>query len=136
MAAEAAIQKLVSLLSKDETIRPGDPSYEEESKTWSAGKNLHPKLIVRPASIESLSTVVKHLSQSSLKFDVRESGVGSSSSEDVVILTRAFNDFEFDRENELVTLGAGALWSEYYEQMEKVAPEYTGNMDIIHSWTL
>ena len=38
----------------------------------------------------------------------------------------AFDDFEFDRENEIVTLGAGQTWEEYYKKMEAIAPDYAG----------
>lgn len=54
------------------------------------------------------------------------SGAGSSSAKDVLISTRALTDFEFDRESEVVIIGAGCLWSEYYDKMQNVAPEYSG----------
>lgn len=42
-----------------------------------------------------------------------------------MVSVRNFKDFEFDRENEVLTIGAGSLWSEYYEQMKATAPEYS-----------
>lgn len=42
-----------------------------------------------------------------------------------MVSVRNFKEFEFDRENEVLTIGAGSLWSEYYEQMKAVAPEYS-----------
>lgn len=54
------------------------------------------------------------------------SGAGSSSAKGVLVSTRALREFEFDRENEVVTIGAGCIWSEYYEKMSQEAPEYSG----------
>jgi FAD/FMN-containing dehydrogenase len=54
------------------------------------------------------------------------SGAGNASAKDVIISTRAFSDFEFDREAQVVTIGAGSIWQEYYEKMRDTAPEYSG----------
>ena len=43
-----------------------------------------------------------------------------------MISMTAFDHFDFDRENEVVTVGAGQTWEEYYKKMEEVAPEYNG----------
>lgn len=40
--------------------------------------------------------------------------------------TRGFTDFAYDSENEILTIGAGSLWSEYHEKMKKEAPGYAG----------
>lgn len=53
-------------------------------------------------------------------------GAGDASAKEVIVSTRAFTDFKFDHENEILIIGAGSLWSEYHEQMRKVAPEYAG----------
>lgn len=37
-----------------------------------------------------------------------------------------FDEFAFDQENEVVTVGAGQTWEEYYEKMEKAASDYAG----------
>ena len=115
-----------SLLSPEEVIEPSSPSYRSESITWAAQKNLHPRLVIRPTTVESLSTALAYLSKSSLEFGVRSQGFGSSSAKDVLISLTAFDRFEFDRENEVVTVGAGQTWEEYYKKMEEVAPEYNG----------
>ena len=39
-----------------------------------------------------------------------------------------FDHFEFDRQNELVTVGAGQTWEEYYKKMEELAPDYSGTL--------
>ena len=38
----------------------------------------------------------------------------------------AFDGFESDRENEVVTVGAGQICEEYHKKMEGVAPDYAG----------
>ncbi|EXJ89643.1 hypothetical protein A1O3_02710 [Capronia epimyces CBS 606.96] len=122
------LTQLKTLVGEAELVTPADEAYEAESRTWSSGKNKSPKLVVRPQTIESLAKVVKFLGgeeSSSLEFDVHNSGAGSASAKDVLVSTRAFRDFDFDRENEVLTIGAGSLWGEYYEQMRKVAPEYS-----------
>ena len=115
-----------SLLSPEEIIEPSSPSYQSESSTWAAQKNLHPRLVIRPTTVESLSSALAYLSKSSLDFGVRSQGFGSSSAKDVLISMTRFDGFEFDRENEEVTVGAGQTWEEYYKKMEQVAPEYNG----------
>ena len=115
-----------SLLSSEEIIEPSSPSYRSESIPWAAQKDLHPRLVIRPTTVESLSTALAYLSQSSLDFGVRSQGFGSSSAKDVLISMTAFDRFEFDRENKVVTVGAGQTWEEYYKKMEEVAPEYNG----------
>lgn len=42
----------------------------------------------------------------------------------------AFDHFEFDRQNELVIVGAGQTWGEYYKKMEEVAPDYSGTLTL------
>ena len=115
-----------SLLSPEEVIEPSSPSYRSESIPWAAQKDLHPRLVIRPTTVESLSTALAFLSKSSLEFGVRSQGFGSSSAKDVLISMTAFDRFEFDRENKVVTVGAGQTWEEYYKKMEEVAPEYNG----------
>lgn len=125
MAADPLLH-IKSLLSPEEIIEPSSPSYLSESNTWAAQKNLHPRLVIRPATVESLSTALTYLSKSSLEFGVRSQGFGSSSAKDVLISMTKFDRFEFDREKEDVIVGAGQTWEEYYKKMEQVAPEYNG----------
>jgi FAD/FMN-containing dehydrogenase len=121
-----------SLLAKDEIITPGSPLYETESSVMAVQKQRSPKFIIRPTSVESLQRVLPHLASADLDFAVRSQGYGSSSAKDVVLSMSAFEEFEFDGENEIVTLGAGQPWSSYYENMERVAPNYTG---LIQFWS-
>jgi len=75
-----------------------------------------------------LSHILAYLSKTSLDFAVRSQGFGSSSAKDVLISMTAFNGFEFDRENKVVTVGAGQTWESYYIKMEEMAPEYAGTV--------
>ncbi|GIZ44771.1 hypothetical protein CKM354_000796000 [Cercospora kikuchii] len=119
------IEQLCKLLTSPEIITTDSPLYEAESKTWSVGKNLHPKLVIRPDSVQSLARAIKFLAVSSLDFAVRNSGAGDASAKDVLVSTRALTSFEFDRNTEVVALGAGHIWSEYYDKMREADPEYS-----------
>lgn len=119
------ISHIKSLVNADEAITPTSPNYAEESSVWSASKNKHPALIVRPKSVESLAKVVKALSTTDLEIGIRSEGFGSGSSKDVLISMTGFDHFDFDREKEIVTLGTGQTWQDYYKKMEKVDPDYT-----------
>lgn len=120
------LARIKTLLKAEEIIEPSSPSYHSESLTWAAQKNLHPRLVVRPTTSSALSKTLAYLSQTPLDFAVRSQGFGSSSAKDVLISMTAFDGFEFDRENEVVTVGAGQAWEEYYKKMERVAPDYAG----------
>ena len=125
MAADALLH-VKTLLNPEEIIEPSSPSYHSESLTWAAQKNLHPRLVLRPTTSESLGSILAYLSKTSLDVAVRSQGFGSSSAKDVLISMTAFEGFEFDREKEVVTVGAGQTWEEYYKKMEAVAPDYAG----------
>ena len=117
---------LKTLLSASEIIEPSSPSHRTESLPWAAQKDLHPRLVVRPTTLESLGVILAYLSQTPLDFAIRSQGFGSSSAKDVLISMTAFDGFEFDQENEVVTVGAGQTWEDYYKKMETVAPDYAG----------
>ncbi len=114
----------VTLLPSSEIILPSSDLYLAETSTWAAQRNLHPRLIVQPSSTQSLSEIVAHLATTDLDFAIRGSGYGSASAKDVLISMTSFDDFDFDRESEVLTIGAGLLWREYYDRMENVAPDY------------
>jgi FAD/FMN-containing dehydrogenase len=117
---------LLSLVSDSEIIHPSSDLYIAETSTWAAQKNLHPRLVLRPSSTECLSKVIEYLSTTDLDMTIRGSGYGSASAKDVLVSMAAFDDFEFDKEDEILTIGAGQLWRDYYEKMERVAPDYHG----------
>ena len=123
-----------ALLDANEIIEPSSPSYRTESLTWAAQKDLHPRLVVRPRTLSSLVKTIVFLSQTRLDFAVRSQGFGSSSAKDVLISMTGFDSFHFDRDNEVVTIGAGQTWEEYYKKMENVAPEYAGSFTVPKRW--
>lgn len=126
MAAKQ-IEHLKSLLSQDEIITSTSENFREESLPWGLQKDLKPTLVIRPATIGSLSKAIAHLSKTNLDFGVRSQGYGSASAKDVLISLTAFDQFELDKENNVLTLGAGQSWGEYYKKMEEAAPDLTGN---------
>ncbi|KPI38969.1 uncharacterized protein AB675_4445 [Cyphellophora attinorum] len=116
---------LATLVSPDEYLTPekSESEYAAESKTWSAARNEHPAVVIRPQTIETLSSVIKYLHDTNLDYKVRSRGFGSASARDVVISMTAFDEFEWDAATQTVTLGAGANWGKYYVEMEKAAPK-------------
>jgi FAD/FMN-containing dehydrogenase len=117
-----------SLLSADEIIESSSPNYYKETQVWSAHKNLHPKLVVRPKTIESLSSILKTLNETDIEFAVRGGGCGSASTHGVLISMSAFDSFEFNKEDETVTIGAGQLWRDVDRKVEEHAPGYSGKL--------
>lgn len=122
--ASDPLAQLSSLVSPSEIISPLSPEYTNNTQPWSYHHDQHPSLVLRPTSLDSLSKIVAFLGKSHIDFKVRSQGYGNASAKDVLISLTAFDQFEWDGQNKLVTLGPGAPWSKYYEQMEKVAPDY------------
>jgi FAD/FMN-containing dehydrogenase len=121
-----ALDHLTTLVSAAEIISPTSDQYLSKTSTWAAQKNKHPSLVIQPTSTKSLSKIIAYLSTTDLDIGVRSSGYGSASARDVLISMSAFDEFEFDKDKEILTIGAGQLWRDYYEKMEKVAPGYQG----------
>lgn len=122
MASE--LQLVRDALAADEILAPGDPEYGRQSQTWAAQRDLHPRLVARPKAIDSLSKLLGTLNETSLKVSVRSQGFGNGTAEDVLISMTAFDSFEYDLENETVTIGAGQPWATVDEKMEKYCPGY------------
>ena len=120
------LSELKALLATDEVIEPHSPDFVHHSRPFATQKDLKPVLVVRPRTLDSLSKAVKYLGSSSLDFKVRSAGFGSASAKDVILSMSAFDQFDFDRENETLVLGVGQTWEDYYTKMEKTAPEYSG----------
>ena len=120
------MEQIRAVLNVDEIISPSSPTYAKESQVWSAHKNLHPQLVARPKTIESLSKLLKTLNDTDIEFDVRCGGCGSASSPGVLISMSAFDHFEFNKEEETVTVGAGQLWRHVDAKVEEFAPGYSG----------
>lgn len=120
------MEAITKLLSKEEIILPGSSLYEDECKTWDAHKNLHPQVIARPGSLESLSRLIVFLCNSELDFTIRSSGTGSASARDVLVSMAAFDGFEWDASSETITIGTGQTWGEVDRKMEEADPDYAG----------
>ena len=125
---EPRLEPLLAQLLDSEIIRPSSSLYAAETSTWAAQKNQHPQVVLRPSSTQSLAKILAHVSSTDLDISIRGSGNGSASAKDVLVSMAAFDEFDFDKESEILTLGAGQLWRDYYEKMEKVAPEYHGKI--------
>jgi FAD/FMN-containing dehydrogenase len=120
------IQDVADLLSPEEVITPSSPSYVELTRTWAAQKNLNPLLVAQPKNLKALSSLIAFLGKSELDFTIRCAGMGSASAKDVLVSMSAFDGFEFDRQSETITIGAGQAWAEVDAKMERFAPGYAG----------
>ncbi|GKZ57719.1 hypothetical protein AnigIFM49718_003053 [Aspergillus niger] len=122
--AEDQFSILESLLRPDEIIRPTSPTYHSSIQTWAAQKQLKPRIVLRPTSIDSLSKTITHLYSTNLDFAIYGHGFMSASAKDVLVNMSAFDGFHFDRHSELATIGAGQTWSDVYRKLGDVAPNY------------
>jgi FAD/FMN-containing dehydrogenase len=118
------IQEVADLLSAEEVIAPSAPSYVELTRTWAAQKNLGPQLVAQPRNLKSLSRLIAILGTSELDFAIRCAGMGSASAKDVLVSMSAFDGFEFDRQSEIINIGAGQVWAEVDTKIERFAPGY------------
>jgi FAD/FMN-containing dehydrogenase len=125
---------ILAVLTPDEIIKPSHPAYAKESQVWSAHKFLHPQIVARPKTIETLSKLLQALNDSDVEFNVRSGGCGNASSKNVLISMTAFDGFEFHPEEgkgkEYVVVGAGQLWRDVDRKVEEFARGYSG------MWTL
>lgn len=119
------ISELTQLIDPSEIIPKKSPSYISNAQPFSVEKDKHPRLVVRPATVESLARLVANLNKTNLEYTVRSQGFGSASASDVLISLLAFDDFQFNEKDESLILGAGQSWSTYYERMQKTAPDWT-----------
>ena len=60
------LQHLKALLDASEIIEPSSPYYRTESLTWAAQNDVKPRLVVRPTTLSSLSSILAYLSQTIL----------------------------------------------------------------------
>lgn len=117
--------ELSELVDPSEILTAADANYIANTQPWSTGQDKDPRLVLRPANVESLSKIVQFLSETDLDYQVRSQGYGSASARDVLISLSAFNNFEFNKEGEYVLLGSGSTWRHYYDHMQAVAPDWT-----------
>lgn len=124
MATQQQLQELRSLLPPSEIFEQGQKEYKAQSAPWSTYADLHPTLVVRPTSLNSLQQIVRFLYTSDLDFAVRNTGTGSASARDVILSTHGFKSFHFNKDAEVVTIGSGFAWGEVDVLMEEQAPGY------------
>lgn len=132
---EGHLSALRSFLHPGEIITPDSPAYLSKAQTWASQKQLNPRLIVRPASTETLSKLVAYLYTTDLDFTIYGHGFMSASAKDVLINMSAFDDFHFDKHSELATLGAGQTWEDVYKKLRNAAPDYGSIIIPSPSWT-
>ena len=72
--------------------------------------------------MEQVQPIVHLLCENNLDFVVRNGGVGSASSNHVLISLGNFNSVFFDQSSESVTVGAGAIWRDVDSYMADKAP--------------
>ncbi|KAH0005029.1 cysteine desulfurase, partial [Aureobasidium melanogenum] len=113
-----------TVLRPSELIDPSTDQYKSESQTWQAHRNLHPKVLARPRSVETLAALIACLAASDLDWAVRCQGIGDASARDVLVSLMAFNDFAFDAQSECIVIGAGMTWGEVEKKLEEEAPGY------------
>jgi len=126
MSQTDEIHSLRSLVLPDEIVAQGTPQYGEESLTWNAERIEKTHLLLRPKSVDHLSKIMAFLGKSNLDFAVRSLGFGNASAKDVLVSLKEFNDFEWDGEKKIATVGVGQSWVDVYRKMEKVASDYAG----------
>ncbi|PGH09474.1 cysteine desulfurase, mitochondrial [Blastomyces parvus] len=120
-----ALSTIQNFLATDEIIEPSSDQYASETDFWSAHKNPKPQLVLRPKSLPALQRTVEYLCASELDFAVRSGANNTAGAKDVQLSMNAFDAFEFDRNSESVTIGAGQTWGEVDRKMEEGAPGYT-----------
>ena len=125
LAFSEALEFFKSCLDPGDIIYPHESNFAAETTPWAAQKDERPRLVIQPKTADDLAKCLSHLAATTLDFAVRGQGYGSSSANDVIISLRHFNNFDFDAENEVVTLGSGTTWGHYYQRMEEAAPDYS-----------
>ena len=120
------IDSVINTLEADEILRPGTRQYDSESSTWAVQRDLKPKIVARPKTVESLARLVAKLNETSLDFAMRSGGYGNASAKDVLISMAAFNSFESDMTagKETVTIGTGQAWIDVDTKIDKHCPGY------------
>ncbi|KAF9889041.1 hypothetical protein FE257_008018 [Aspergillus nanangensis] len=116
--------QLSALVHPHEIITPASPDYQPSIETWASQKQQHPRIVLRPTSIDSLSQAIAYLYSTDLDFAIYGHGFMSTSAKDVVVNMTAFDEFHLDSHSELVTIGAGLTWAEVFRKLGEAAPDY------------
>jgi FAD/FMN-containing dehydrogenase len=120
-----ACAELSSVLPNN-TFYPSAPTYNASILSYPFLQlRLHPSCIVRPTSSHDVSTVIGILRNfNSTKFAIKGGGhnanAGYNNIEDGVTLDmQSLKKVEVARGNQVVRVGAGALWQDVYDEAEK-----------------
>jgi FAD/FMN-containing dehydrogenase len=124
MGSISPLEAVRAILPPSEVFEQDQPQYKEQSMPWSTHAELHPKVVLQPTKLEDMQKVVKALYESDLDFAVRNTGTGSVSAKDAILSLHGFKGFEFSKQDETVTIGAGLDWGEVDTFMEEQAPGY------------
>ncbi len=99
-----------------ETVRPGDPAYDEERRVWNGLIDKQPAAIVRCQSEEEVQEAVRVAAENDLELAVRGGGHGVAgyalSDGGLVIDLSLMNGIDVDPENRTVRAGGGCRLGE------------------------
>lgn len=118
------IEQILSQLSPEEIVAPDSPDYVTQSVTWAVQANKHPKVVVVPKTVKSLSGIISQANKTSLDIAVRCTGIGNASTADILVSLSEFKSFSFNSKNETITFGAGHNWGEIDDKVAEQAPGY------------
>lgn len=120
-----ACEELSSALPNN-TFYPSAQTYNASIQSYPFLQlRLHPSCIVRPSTSQDVSTAVSILAQTNCtKFAIKGGGhnanAGSNNIEDgVTIDMQSLKKVELAKGDQVVRVGAGALWQDVYDTAEK-----------------
>lgn len=120
-----ACQELSSALPNN-TFYPSAQTYNASIQSYPFLQlRLHPSCIVRPSTSQDVSTAVSILAQTNCtKFAIKGGGhnanAGSNNIDDgVTIDMQSLKKVEVAKGDQVVQVGAGALWQDVYDTAEK-----------------
>lgn len=118
--ATIPIDQLETFLHGDEIIQRGSERY-----TKVVPRSIQPAVVIQPKTVESLGNALAFLSATELRVGIEGQKMTEGSAIDVLVSIAVFNEFEFDAEKEIVTVGIGQSWIKFNEKMKIIAPNYT-----------
>ncbi|KAL9619576.1 MAG: hypothetical protein Q9160_005852 [Pyrenula sp. 1 TL-2023] len=125
-AADHPLELFAKTHLQNKILLPNDEEYKERQESfWSLYSKLEPACIVRPASTDEVSTIVKTLVAAGQQFAVRSGGhmqwTGANNIQDgVTIDFQLMNWVKFDEATDTVDLGPGAHWKDVYAELKKL----------------
>lgn len=118
------MSSILSVIPKDQVVTPDDgTAYEEATHRWADNAERRAKYVVYPRTSQDVATAIKYTVDNGLELAIKGGGhscSGASSSEGLVIDMRDLAAVSVDTENQLITVGGGAVW----EAVDKEAAKY------------